>query len=203
MFTCISATHRNSTITDCPLRRTVFKIVTRSGQVFKVLIKGKVETVTADHVKPAHIEGTPENERTMQPTATPTLEPTASQPTAKIHEPRTAIVGKQSTTTSKPSITKTWNRHHEKISNPPGRNSNLPRRITNLPGRITNLLGRISNLPGQNSNLPGQISIPPGQIRYFFHGGGSRLSYFHDQSLHEAKFECTVYDNDKGNGFSG
>ena len=82
-----------------------YKVVVRSGRVFKVLIKGKVETVTADYVKPAHSEHTPENERTRQPTATPTLKPTASQPTAKIHEPRMAVVGKQSTTTSKPSRT--------------------------------------------------------------------------------------------------
>ena len=81
------------------------KVVVRSGRVFKVLIKGKVETVTADHAKPAHSERTPENERIRQPTATPTLKPTASQPTAKIHEPRMAVVGKQITTTSKPSRT--------------------------------------------------------------------------------------------------
>ena len=48
-----------------------------------MLIKGKVETVTADRGKLAHIECTPENERTRQPKATPTLKPTASQPTAK------------------------------------------------------------------------------------------------------------------------
>ena len=40
-------------------------------RVFKVLIKGKVETVTADRVKLAHIERTPENGRTRQPKATP------------------------------------------------------------------------------------------------------------------------------------
>ena len=37
-----------------------YKVVARSGQVFKVLIKGKVKTVTADRVKPAHIERTPD-----------------------------------------------------------------------------------------------------------------------------------------------
>ena len=70
-----------------------------------MLNKGKIETVTADHVKPAHIERTPENERTRQPKATPTLKPTALQPTAKIPEPRTVVVDKRSTTTSKPSRT--------------------------------------------------------------------------------------------------
>ena len=59
------------------------------------------ETITADRVEPAHIEHTPEKERTRQPTGTPTLKPKASQPTVKIHEPRTAVVGNRSTTTSK------------------------------------------------------------------------------------------------------
>ena len=59
--------------------------------------------MTADRVKPAHIERTPENEQTRQSTATAISKPTALQPTAKIHEPRTALVGKQSTTTSMPS----------------------------------------------------------------------------------------------------
>ena len=78
-----------------------YEVVARSGRVFKVLIKGKVETVTADRVKPGHIERTPENEQTRQSTAI--SKPTALQPTAKIHEPQTAVVGKRSTTTSMPS----------------------------------------------------------------------------------------------------
>ena len=58
--------------------------------------------MTAHHVKPAHIERTPENEQTRQWTAI--SKPTArSQPTAKIHKPQTAVVGKRSTTTSMPS----------------------------------------------------------------------------------------------------
>ena len=60
-----------------------YKVVARSGRVFKVLIKGKVETVTADRVKPAHIERMPEDEQTRQFT--------------------TAVVGKRSTATSTPS----------------------------------------------------------------------------------------------------
>ena len=57
--------------------------------------------VTADRVKPAHIERTPENEQTRQSTAM--SKTTAKRPTAKIHEPQTAVVGKRSTTTSTPS----------------------------------------------------------------------------------------------------
>ena len=78
-----------------------YKVVARSGRVLKVLIKGKVETVTAIHVKPVHIECTPENEQIRQCTAI--SKPTALQPTAKIHEPQTAVVGKRSTTTPMPS----------------------------------------------------------------------------------------------------
>ena len=54
-----------------------YKVVARSSRVFKVVIKGRVETVTADRVKPAHIKCTPENEQTRQSTA-----PVISKPTA-------------------------------------------------------------------------------------------------------------------------
>ena len=58
-----------------------YKVVAKSGRVFKVLIKGKVETVTADRVKPAHIECTPEDEQTRQSTAM--SKTTAIRPMAK------------------------------------------------------------------------------------------------------------------------
>ena len=77
-----------------------YKVVARSGRVFKVLIKGKVEMVTADRVKPAHIERTPENEHTRQSKATAISKPTALQPMAKIHEPQTVVVDKRSTTST-------------------------------------------------------------------------------------------------------
>ena len=76
-----------------------YKVVARSGRVFKVLIKGKVETVTADSVKPAHIERTPEDEQTRQSTAM--SKTMAIQPMAKIHEPQMAVVGKRSTAPSR------------------------------------------------------------------------------------------------------
>ena len=78
-----------------------YKVIARSGRVFKVLIKGKVETVTADRVKPAHIECTPEDEQTRQSTAM--SKTTAIWPMVKIHLPQTAVVGKRSTATSTPS----------------------------------------------------------------------------------------------------
>ena len=80
MFTCIFATPPLTAPYDGP-----YKIVARSGRVFKVLIKGKVETVTAERVKPAHIESTPKNEQTRQSTAM--SKTTAKRPTAKIHKP--------------------------------------------------------------------------------------------------------------------
>ena len=73
--------------------------------MFKVMIKGKVETVTADRVKPTHIKRKPENDYTKQYKATPTSKPTASKPPAKTSVPRTAAVGARSTTTPKPSRT--------------------------------------------------------------------------------------------------
>ena len=78
-----------------------YKVVARSGRVFKVLFKGKVETVTADRVKPSHIERMPEDEQTRQSTAM--SKTMATRPMAKIHEPQTAVVGKKSTATSTPS----------------------------------------------------------------------------------------------------
>ena len=66
-----------------------------------MVIKGNVETVTADRVKPAHIERTPEDEQTRQSSAM--SKTTAIRPMAKIHEPQTSVVGKSSTATSTPS----------------------------------------------------------------------------------------------------
>ena len=37
-----------------------YKVIIRSGRVMKILIKGKVETVSLDQVKPAHLESKPE-----------------------------------------------------------------------------------------------------------------------------------------------
>ena len=86
----------------------LYKVVARSGRVFKVMIKGKVETVTADRVKPAHIERKPENECTRPCRATTTSKPMASKPMAKVREPRTAVVGARSSTMSKPSRTEVY-----------------------------------------------------------------------------------------------
>ena len=47
-----------------------YKVVARSGKVMKILIKGKVEMVSIDRVKPAHLE--------CEPTAGPTTQRTTS-----------------------------------------------------------------------------------------------------------------------------
>ena len=43
-----------------------YKVVARSGRVMKILVKGKVETVSLDHVKPAHMECEPTTGTTTQ-----------------------------------------------------------------------------------------------------------------------------------------
>ena len=55
MLTCIFATNRNCTaFDDGP-----YKVIVRSGRVMKILVKGKVETVSLDRVKPAHLDNEP------------------------------------------------------------------------------------------------------------------------------------------------
>ena len=49
MNTCILVTNRNCAASDRPLRRPI------SQGVMKILMKGKVETVSLDRVKPAHL----------------------------------------------------------------------------------------------------------------------------------------------------
>ena len=58
MHTCILAPNRNCAASDRPLRIS-YKVVARSGRVMKILMKGKVETVSLDQVKPAHLECEP------------------------------------------------------------------------------------------------------------------------------------------------
>ena len=43
-----------------------YKVVARSGRVMKILVKGKVETVSLDRVKPAHVECEPTTGTTTQ-----------------------------------------------------------------------------------------------------------------------------------------
>ena len=43
-----------------------YKVVARSGRVMKILVKGKVETVSLDRVKPAHLESEPTTGTTKQ-----------------------------------------------------------------------------------------------------------------------------------------
>ena len=43
-----------------------YKVVARSGRVIKILVKGKVETVSLDRVKPTHLECEPMTGTTIQ-----------------------------------------------------------------------------------------------------------------------------------------
>ena len=45
-----------------------YKVVARSGRFMKILVKGKVETVSLDHVKPAHLECEPTTGTNIQRT---------------------------------------------------------------------------------------------------------------------------------------
>ena len=56
MLACIFTENRNNT----PLYDGPYKVIVRNGRVMKILIKGKVETVLVDRVKPAHFECQPE-----------------------------------------------------------------------------------------------------------------------------------------------
>ena len=58
MHKCILAQNRNCAASDRPFRGQ-YKVVARSGRVMKILMKGKVETVSLDRVKPAHLECEP------------------------------------------------------------------------------------------------------------------------------------------------
>ena len=43
-----------------------YKVIVRSGRVMKILIKGEVETISLDRVKPAHLDSEPETGREKQ-----------------------------------------------------------------------------------------------------------------------------------------
>ena len=79
-----------------------YKVVARSGRVMKILIEGKVETVSLDRVKPAHLE--------CEPTTCPTTQRTT--PNKKQSSKTTRIASGKPQDPSRPSSanTKTSNR---------------------------------------------------------------------------------------------
>ena len=85
-----------------------YKVIMRSGRVMNILIKGKVETVSLDRVKPAHFECEPA-------TGTITQRTTPSKQTSS---KTTGIVGRNSQDPLTPSSTYTpvtvFLRHHMK-----------------------------------------------------------------------------------------
>ena len=85
-----------------------YKVVARSGRVIKILIKGKVETVSLDRVKPAHLE--------CEPTTSPTTQRTT--PTKKQSSNTTRIASGNPQDPSRPSSanTQTFNRHSRRQS---------------------------------------------------------------------------------------
>ena len=67
--------------------------------MLKIPMKGKVETITADRVKPAHIEREPETCSTQKRQMQPKPISTAKKPAAIAHKPRTARVRSRCMTT--------------------------------------------------------------------------------------------------------
>ena len=74
-----------------------YKVVARSGRVMKILIKSKVETVSLDRVKPAHLE--------YEPTTCPTTQRTT--PTKKQSSKTTRIASGNPQDPSRPSSANT------------------------------------------------------------------------------------------------
>ena len=69
--------------------------------MLKILLKGKVETVTADLVKPAHIKREPETDNIQQRQTNPEPKSMAQKPPAIARKRRTARAWSSSTTTPK------------------------------------------------------------------------------------------------------
>ena len=74
-----------------------YKVVARSGRVIKILMKGKVETVSLDRVKPAHLE--------CEPTTVPTIQRTT--PNKKQSSKTTRIASGNPQDPSRPSSANT------------------------------------------------------------------------------------------------
>ena len=72
-----------------------YKVIAKSGRVIKILMKGKVETVTIDLVKPAHFEREPESGKITQRQTK--LKPTTPKPAAIARRPRRDRVRSSST----------------------------------------------------------------------------------------------------------
>ena len=78
-----------------------YKAIFRSGRVIKILMKGKVETVTVDHVEPAHFEREPESGTTTRRQSKPKPKSTTPKPAAITRKPRKVRERSSSITTLK------------------------------------------------------------------------------------------------------
>ena len=85
MFTCIFATHRNCTTTDRSLQWTLQGRIKWWPRVQNPA-ESKVETVTANRVKPANIEPEPKPGITQKHQ----MQPKSNKPAAIARTPRTA-----------------------------------------------------------------------------------------------------------------
>ena len=96
MRACIFANNRNCSTSDCPLQWT-YNVISKSGRLVKILMKGKVETVTIDRVKPVHFKRKPESDKMTQRQTKPIS--TTPKPAAIARGPRRNRVRSSSTLT--------------------------------------------------------------------------------------------------------
>ena len=78
-----------------------YMVISRSGRVIKILMKGKVETVTVDLVKPAHFEREPESGHTTPRQTNHKPKSTTPKPAAIARKPGKDQARSSSTTTPK------------------------------------------------------------------------------------------------------
>ena len=64
-----------------------YRVISRSGRIIKILMKGKVEMVTVDRNKPAHFEREPGSGTTAQRQSTPKPKSTTPKPAAITRKP--------------------------------------------------------------------------------------------------------------------
>ena len=78
---------RNCATSDHPFDGP-YKVISRSGRVKKILMKGKVEVITVDRVKPMRFEREPESGTTTHRQSKPKPKSTTPKPAAITRKPR-------------------------------------------------------------------------------------------------------------------
>ena len=111
-----------------------YKVFSRSDRVIKIPMKGKVETVTVDLVKPAHFEREPETGNTTQRQTNPKPKSTAPKSAAIARKPRMNRARSSSSNTPKSFRT--------------GVNTNMSTKTRSLTLRVDTSLQSLYSLAG-------------------------------------------------------